>query len=88
MLTKKAVRAATDLGVSTLLIAGGVAANSRIRELADAALRGGGPDAANPQAPAVHRQRGDDRLVRRASGGRGGAAVAVGLRRATRVCRW
>ncbi|CAM3094579.1 tRNA (adenosine(37)-N6)-threonylcarbamoyltransferase complex transferase subunit TsaD [Mycobacterium intermedium] len=34
VLTKKAVRAATDLGVSNLLIAGGVAANSRIRELA------------------------------------------------------
>lgn len=35
VLTKKAVRAATDLGVSTLLIAGGVAANSRLRELAE-----------------------------------------------------
>ncbi|HEY0224899.1 MAG TPA: tRNA (adenosine(37)-N6)-threonylcarbamoyltransferase complex transferase subunit TsaD [Mycobacterium sp.] len=34
VLTKKAVRAATGLGVSTLLIAGGVAANSRLRELA------------------------------------------------------
>jgi len=34
VLTAKAVRAATDLGVSTLLIAGGVAANSRLRELA------------------------------------------------------
>ena len=35
MLTMKAVRAATELGVSTLLIAGGVAANSRMRELAE-----------------------------------------------------
>jgi N6-L-threonylcarbamoyladenine synthase len=35
VLTMKAVRAATDLGVSTLLIAGGVAANSRLRELAE-----------------------------------------------------
>lgn len=35
VLTAKAVRAATDLGVSTLLIAGGVAANSRVRELAE-----------------------------------------------------
>ncbi|HLR98989.1 MAG TPA: tRNA (adenosine(37)-N6)-threonylcarbamoyltransferase complex transferase subunit TsaD, partial [Mycolicibacillus parakoreensis] len=34
VLTMKAVRAATDLGVDTLLIAGGVAANSRLRELA------------------------------------------------------
>ncbi|MGI9162849.1 MAG: tRNA (adenosine(37)-N6)-threonylcarbamoyltransferase complex transferase subunit TsaD [Mycobacterium sp.] len=35
VLTAKAVRAATDLGVSTLLIAGGVAANSRLRERAE-----------------------------------------------------
>jgi len=35
VLTGKAVRAATDLSVSTLLIAGGVAANSRLRELAE-----------------------------------------------------
>ena len=35
VLTAKSVRAATDLGVSTLLIAGGVAANSRLRELAE-----------------------------------------------------
>lgn len=34
VLTMKAVRAATGLGVSTLLIVGGVAANSRLRELA------------------------------------------------------
>jgi N6-L-threonylcarbamoyladenine synthase len=34
VLTRKMVRAATDLGVSTVLIAGGVAANSRLRELA------------------------------------------------------
>jgi N6-L-threonylcarbamoyladenine synthase len=35
VLTAKAVRAATDLGVSTVLVAGGVAANSRLRELAE-----------------------------------------------------
>ena len=35
VLTRKAIRAAKELGVSTLLIAGGVAANSRLRELAD-----------------------------------------------------
>jgi len=34
VLTMKAVRAATGLGISTLLMAGGVAANSRLRELA------------------------------------------------------
>ncbi|WP_006244185.1 tRNA (adenosine(37)-N6)-threonylcarbamoyltransferase complex transferase subunit TsaD [Mycolicibacterium tusciae] len=35
VLTRKAVRAAKELDVSTLLIAGGVAANSRLRELAE-----------------------------------------------------
>ncbi|MDT5016520.1 MAG: tRNA N6-adenosine threonylcarbamoyltransferase [Mycobacterium sp.] len=35
VLTRKAVRAAAELGVSTLLIAGGVAANSRLRGLAE-----------------------------------------------------
>jgi N6-L-threonylcarbamoyladenine synthase len=35
VLTRKAIRAATELGVTTLLIAGGVAANSRLRELAE-----------------------------------------------------
>ena len=34
VLTMKAVRACTDLGVDTLLIGGGVAANSRLRDLA------------------------------------------------------
>ncbi len=43
-----------------------------------AALCGRGPDAADPQAPALHRQRGDDRFVRRAPGGRGGTAVTAG----------
>src|SRR6202030_4599471 len=42
VLTRKAVRAATDLGVSTLLIAGGVAANSRLRELAEERCREAG----------------------------------------------
>ena len=35
VLTRKAVRAAAELNASTLLIAGGVAANSRLRELAE-----------------------------------------------------
>lgn len=34
VLTMKAVRACTDLGVDTLLVGGGVAANSRLRDLA------------------------------------------------------
>ena len=43
VLTRKAVRAANDLKVSTLLIAGGVAANSRLRELAAQRSAAGGP---------------------------------------------
>ena len=35
VLTAKAMRAGKELGISTLLIAGGVAANSRLRELAE-----------------------------------------------------
>lgn len=42
VLTRKAVRAAIELGVSTLLIAGGVAANSRLRELAAERCRDAG----------------------------------------------
>ncbi|BBU24075.1 tRNA (adenosine(37)-N6)-threonylcarbamoyltransferase complex transferase subunit TsaD [Mycobacterium xenopi] len=42
VLTMKAVRAAAELGVSTLLIAGGVAANSRLRELAEQRCREAG----------------------------------------------
>ena len=34
VLTRKAIRAATDIGVDTMMIGGGVAANSRLRELA------------------------------------------------------
>src|SRR5918912_1163489 len=34
VLTAKAIRAATDRGIDTLLIGGGVAANSRLRALA------------------------------------------------------
>jgi len=36
VLTRKAIRAATDVGVDTLMIGGGVAANSRLREMAEA----------------------------------------------------
>ena len=42
VLTMKAVRAATDLGVATVLIAGGVAANSPPRELAEERCREAG----------------------------------------------
>ena len=35
MLTRKAVRACTDHGIGTLVVVGGVAANSRVRALAE-----------------------------------------------------
>ncbi len=35
MLTRKAVRACLDHGIGTLVVVGGVAANSRVRELAE-----------------------------------------------------
>ena len=41
VLTRKAVRACREHGVDHLLIGGGVAANSRLRALAERALRGG-----------------------------------------------
>lgn len=49
VLTAKAVRAATDLGVGTLLIAGGVAANSRLRELAEQRCAAAGLELRVPQ---------------------------------------
>ena len=42
VLTRKALHAAAELGVSTLLIAGGVAANSRLRDLAAERCRAAG----------------------------------------------
>ena len=57
----------------------------RGRELAAArarraALRGGRVDPAHPRSAAVHRQRGDDRVVRRAPGRRRCVAVPAGCR--------
>lgn len=49
VLTAKAVRAATDLGVGTLLIAGGVAANSRLRDLAEQRCAAAGLELRVPQ---------------------------------------
>ena len=80
VLTMKAVRAATELGVSTLLIAGGVAANSRLREFAAQRCEAAGLTPAHPRSAAVHRQRGDDRVLRRAPGGRRCVAVPARCR--------
>ena len=51
VLTRKAVSAATELGVATLLIAGGVAANSRLRELAAQRCAAAGLAAATAISP-------------------------------------
>lgn len=77
VLTAKAVRAATELGVGTLLIAGGVAANSRLRARRTT-LRGGRFEAADSAAAVVYRQRGDDRVVRGAPDRGRRSAVTAG----------
>ena len=87
VLTRKAVRAATDLGVATLLIAGGVAANSRLRELAESVVRSWF-DTSGAEAPAVYRQRRDDRLVRRPPGRRRAQRPRRWTLQVTRACRW
>ncbi len=61
VLTAKAVRAARERGAETMVLGGGVAANSRLRVLAQQRCRRGGDRAAGAAPAAVHRQRGDGR---------------------------
>ena len=61
VLTAKAVRAARERGAETMVLGGGVAANSRLRALARGAVQRCGDRAAGAAAAAVHRQRGDGR---------------------------
>lgn len=78
VLTAKAVRAATDLGVGTLLImrrGGGQFPVARTRRTTLCSSRF---DAAHPAVAAVHRQRGDDRVVRGTPDRRRGGAVTAG----------
>ena len=65
MLVRKALDAATDQGIEDILIGGGVAANSRLRAMADRAGRGAGHPGPGPATRAVHRQRRDGRRARR-----------------------
>ena len=82
MLTRKAVAACRDQGVDHLLIGGGVAANSRLRAMAEERCEPrAGIAAAGAAARAVHRQRRDGRRARRRAG-RAGAA-----RRRRSTCR-
>ena len=57
VITAKAVLACREKGITTLLLGGGVAANSRLRELAQQRCLGGRHHPAGAQALAVHRQR-------------------------------
>ena len=65
VLTRKAVDACRAHGVGHLVIGGGVAANSRLRALAEERCDGGRHPAAGAAAGAVHRQRRDGRRARR-----------------------
>ncbi len=79
VLVRKALDAAADQGIEDLLIGGGVAANSRLRAMADRARRRArrpGPGAA---ARPVHRQRRDGRRARVRDGRPRPHAVALDL---------
>lgn len=69
VLTRKAVRLCKDEGVDHLMIGGGVAANSRLRALAQERCEAAGDPAARALAQAVHGQRGDGRRAGRRDGG-------------------
>ena len=77
VLTKKAIAACKDNDVSHLLVGGGVAANSRLRALAQDALRGRRHPAARAQAEALHRQRRDGGRTRRRAGRRRACAPSA-----------
>ncbi len=64
VLTRKAVRACKDEGVDHLMIGGGVAANSRLRALAQERCGRAGIPAAGAPPQAVHGQRRDGRRAR------------------------
>ena len=70
VLTAKAVRAARERGMDTLLLGGGVAANSRLRALAQQRCDAAGITLRVPRPGPVHRQRRHGRRARRAPAGR------------------
>ena len=65
VLTRKAVAACRSEGVDHLLIGGGVAANSRLRALAQERCDAARDPAARAAARPLHRQRRDGRRARR-----------------------
>ena len=68
VLVRKALDAATSTGVEDLLIGGGVAANSRLRAMAEERAAGVGVRVRVPRPGPVHRQRRDGRRARRGDG--------------------
>ena len=78
VLTRKALDAAASEGVEDLLIGGGVAANSRLRAMAEERAAARGIRVRVPAPGAVHRQRRDGRRARRRDGGEEPAAVRAG----------
>ena len=69
MLVRKALDAATSTGVEDLLIGGGVAANSRLRAMAEERAAAVGVRVQGAAARPVHRQRRDGRRPRGGDGG-------------------
>jgi N6-L-threonylcarbamoyladenine synthase len=78
VLTAKAVRAARERGMETLVLGGGVAANSRLRALAQERCDAAGDRVARAPAAAVHGQRRHGRGAGRPPAGGGRDAVAAG----------
>ena len=75
VLTRKAVAACREYGVTDLVIGGGVAANSRLRALAAERCAAAGIQFRAPRPGPVHRQRRDGGRAGR--GGRRGRPPAV-----------
>ena len=69
VLTAKTVRAAVDQGIGTVVVAGGVAANGRLRALAAERCTAAGLTLRVPRPGPVHGQRRHDRRGRRACPG-------------------
>ena len=64
VLATKTLRAARELGASSIILGGGVAANAVLRERIDEGARGLGVPAGRAATGPVHRQRGHDRRGR------------------------
>ena len=87
VLTKKAIAACQGQRRRDLLIGGGVAANSRLRALAEARCAAGGHRLRVPRPEAVHRQRRDGRRARRGARRRRAWRRRRWTCRPTRPCR-